>query len=57
MKFNYKNIIYTFSSILEHINIKEIENPKIGKITSDNVENILVSKYKSELELEKSLGD
>ena len=53
----YKNIIYTFSSILEHINIKEIENPLIGKIKNDNIENILVSKYKSELELEKSLGD
>ena len=54
---SYKNIIYTFSSILEHINIKEIETPIIGKIENDNIENILVSKYKSELELEKSLGD
>ena len=53
----YKNIVYTFSSILEHINIKEIESPIIGKIANDNIENILVSKYKSELELEKSLGD
>ena len=53
----YKNIIYTFSSILEHINIKEVDNPLVGKITNDNIENILVSKYKSELELEKSLGD
>ena len=52
-----KNIIYTFSSILEHINIKEIENPIIGKINNDNIENILVSKFKSELELEKKLGD
>ena len=39
---NNKNIIYTFSSILEHINIKEIENPIIGKINNNNIENILV---------------
>ena len=40
-------MIYTFSKILEHINIKEIENPIIGKINSN----------KSESELEKSIGD
>ena len=54
---NPKNIIYTFSSILEHLNIQEIENPVLGKISNDNVENILVSKYKSELDLEKDLGE
>ena len=45
------------SCILEHINIKEIKNPIIGKINNNNIENILVSKYKYGLELEKSIGD
>ena len=53
---NYKNIIYAFSNNLEIIkNIDDINNELIGKISKENIKQIIISSIKSENDLEKEL--
>ena len=52
-----KNIIYTFTSILKNNFNFEIINNKFGKITGNNINNIIVKNIKSERTLEKTLDD
>ena len=51
---NMKNVVYTFSNILDAIkNIdEEFENGKLGKITKENIMNIKIRSFKSEDEFE-----
>ena len=55
---NNKNIVYTFSDILDLIeNLDNINNPKFGEISNNNIKQIKISSYKSENEFEKGIDD
>jgi hypothetical protein len=49
-----KNVVYTFSNILDYIeDLDELENPIFGKLSKDSIEHLKISDYKSENEFEK----
>jgi len=50
-----KNVIYTFSSNLEKLKIKNVENPLYGSITKEDIYEINITSIKSENELERQL--
>jgi hypothetical protein len=57
-----KNVIYTFSNILETILLQKgkenyVENKHFGRIGKDTVKEILISSIKNENEIEKELED
>ena len=52
-----KNVVYTFSNILEKINLNNINNELLGPIIENNIKKIQISSLKSENELEKILDD
>ena len=55
---NYKNIVYTFTNILETIkNINNINTPLIGRIDKENIKQINISSLKSESEFERHLEE
>ena len=55
---NYKNIIYTFSNILDKMkNIEGINNPLIEIIEEKNIKIIQINTIKSESDLERQLDD
>ena len=59
---NNKNVVYTFSNILETILLKEgkenyVKNEKYGEIRKDTVKEILISSIKTENEIEKEIED
>ena len=51
-----KFIIYTFSNILETINIEDIKTP-LGIINNENIKQIVISSINSEDELERKIED
>ena len=51
-----KFIIYTFSNIIEAINIKNIQT-SLGTISNENIKQIIISSIKSENELERKIED
>ena len=55
---NTKNVVYTFSNNLDLIeNLDNINNPKFGLISDNNIKQIKISSYKSENEFEKEIDD
>jgi len=55
---NEKNVIYTFSNILDVVkNINDIDNKMIGNINKDNIKELKISSFKSENEFEKEIDD
>ena len=55
---NNKNIVYTFSNILDLIeNLDNINNPKFGEISNNNIKQMKISSYKSENEFEKEIDE
>ena len=54
---NKNNVVYTFSNIFENINLKNINNEKLGPINENNIEKIQISSLKSENELERILDN
>lgn len=55
---NEKNIVYTFSNVLDIIeNIEDIENQIFGHINKKNIQNIIISSINSKQQLERHLDE
>ena len=54
---NLKNVIYTFSPIIDKININTIQNDILGEITSENITEFKISSFDSENQFEGELND
>ena len=53
---NIKNVVYTFSNILDYIeNLDKFKNPLLGEISKENLMLLIISEYKSENEFEKNI--
>ena len=54
---NLKNVVYTFSNVLDSIDKIEVKNNILGDITNQNIKEIKISSFNSENEFEKEFDD
>ena len=52
---NTKNVVYTFSNILDYIENLEIDKTILGKISKESIKHLKISDFKSENEFEKQI--
>jgi hypothetical protein len=52
---NTKNVVYTFSNILDYIENLEIDKTIVGKISKESIKHLKISDFKSENEFEKQI--